>query len=232
LASESALPDLVRRQLERSVPAGQAPAQVRIAQTGDMWQKAGSRALRFTATQRFAVDRVAFSWRARFPIAGPIGIDVVDDFADGEGALRARVLGIPVQRQSGQETVAGEVLRYLAELPWVPYAAAHNAELEWREIDRRTVEVATDLRGERLAVTVDFDDAGDVVHSSSQQRLLRVGKTWTATPWGGVFDTYATLGGLRVPTRAHAYWDLPEGRFVYWRGRVTSAEGLREAFAR
>jgi hypothetical protein len=28
------------------------------------------------------------------------------------------------------------------------------------------------------------------------------------------------------------YWDLDEGRFVYWRGRVTSAELLDEPFER
>jgi hypothetical protein len=27
------------------------------------------------------------------------------------------------------------------------------------------------------------------------------------------------------------YWDLPQGRFVYWRGRVTDAELLEGAFA-
>ena len=45
-------------------------------------------------------------------------------------------------RQSGSEVAAGEALRYLAELPWVPWAMEHNAELEWRKLDDRSVEVA------------------------------------------------------------------------------------------
>lgn len=32
------------------------------------------------------------------------------------------------------------------------------------------------------------------------------------------------LGGVRVPTTAEVGWDLPEGRFVYFRGRLTGLE--------
>src|SRR5918996_1822324 len=86
--SELELPELLRGYLERSLPGERAvPQQVRIRQEGEMWQKPGGRALRFTAAQRFAVDRVAFSWQARFPVVGPIAINVVDDYDEGEGKL-------------------------------------------------------------------------------------------------------------------------------------------------
>jgi hypothetical protein len=97
-----------------------------------------------------------------FPIAGPLAIKVIDDYADGEGKLEARILGFPIQRQRGRETVIGEALRYLAELPWAPHAMAHNRELEWRQLDEASVEVATRVDGERLAVKVEFDDSGDI----------------------------------------------------------------------
>ena len=44
--------------------------------------------------------------------------------------------------------------------------------------------------------------------------------------WGGELRDYLVLGGVRVPTRAEAYWDLPEGRFTYWRAEVTAVEAL------
>jgi len=52
-----------------------------------MWRKKGGRPLRFTATQRIAVERVEFSWRARFPILGPLALDVIDEYVDGDGRL-------------------------------------------------------------------------------------------------------------------------------------------------
>jgi len=45
-------------------------------------------------------------------------------------------------------------------------------------------------------------------------------------PWGGEFRDYVVLGGVRIPVRGEVYWHLPEGRFTYWRGQVTSLEVL------
>ncbi len=224
----SPLPELVCRYLERSVsPGRRVPGLVRIGQEGEMRQKPGGRAMRFSAVQELAVDRVAFSWRARFPLA----IRVFDGYSDGRGRLEARVLGVPVMRQTGPDVAAGEALRYLAELPLVPWAMEHNAELEWRELDERSVEVAGCSGGRRLAVTLEFDAAGDIVGAGCDARPRQVGRKSEPTPWGGEFSDYRVLGGMRIPARAEAYWELDEGRFVYWRGTVTSAEALDEPFA-
>jgi hypothetical protein len=127
--------------------------------------------------QRFAVDRVAFSWRARFPIAGPLALTVLDEYANDDGRLEVRFLGLPVQRQRGRETVLGEALRYLAELAFAPYAVALNDELEWQQRDDRSLEVAVRAAGERLIATIDVDvdgeGEGDIVRTSSEMRLLR-----------------------------------------------------------
>jgi len=219
------LPELVRRYVECSLSDhGLVPHRVRITQEGQMRQKPGGRALSFTATQDFAVDRVAFSWIARFPIVGPIAIRVVDEYAAGEGRLEARLFGVPLQRQSGHETAVGEALRYLAELPWVPYAIARNRELAWRELDATRVEVATSLGRERIALELAFDAAGNIAGAFAAARPRQVGKTSVPTPWRGEFRAYEELGGVRVPTRAEVRWELPEGPFVYWRGTVTSLE--------
>jgi hypothetical protein len=31
---------------------------------------------------------------------------------------------------------------------------------------------------------------------------------------------------MRLPTAAEVWWELETGRYVYWAGRVTSAEAL------
>jgi hypothetical protein len=218
------LPLLVRRYLERSLPPQlSCPQRVRISQHGQMWQKPGRRALSFTASQVLAVDRVGFSWRARFPLVGPIAIKVVDAYADGLGELEARVLGVRVMHQDGPETTAGEALRYLAELPWVPFAILGNHELEWRELDGRRVEVATHLGTKRVAVALRFDQGGDVV-TATAERPYPVGREWVPMGWTGQFGDYERLGGVRIPTAAEVRWELPEGAFTYWRGAVDSLE--------
>jgi uncharacterized protein DUF6544 len=101
------LPDVVRRHLERAMPTTLAGQQMRITQYGEMRLKPGGRAMRFEAAQSFALDRVGFWWRARFPVLGPLKLQVVDDYADGDGKLEVRLLGLLLQRQRGPETVKG-----------------------------------------------------------------------------------------------------------------------------
>jgi hypothetical protein len=218
-------PELVRRFLARVVPDDlTVPARVRVTQQGQMWQKLDAKPIGFTATQDLAVDRVAFLWRASFPILGPLAIKVVDSYDDGVGRLEARVLRFPIVRQSGPETSVGEALRYLAELPWVPFAIMRNRELGWRELAGQSVEVACNIGTERAAVTLELDDAGDVVGTSCRARPRQVGKKWVPTPWSGKFGDYRDVGGVRIPTSAEVRWELRAGPFTYWRGTVTSLE--------
>lgn len=225
------LPEIVRAYLERALPSGRAvPPQVRIRQQGQMWRAPGARALRFTATERFSTERVAFSWRARFPLFGPLALTVADGYAEGDGTLEVRALGVRLQRGRGPELTQGEALRYLAELPWVPHAIAINHELEWRRLDDGRVEVSTRVAGERPAVEIEFDEAGDIARVSSKMRKLEVGKAWVPTPWGGEFADYRVLGGIRLPTRAEVHWQLEGEPFVYWRGSVVGVEVVGEEF--
>lgn len=162
------VPDAILRFLERSLPDGPVPRQIRIIQHGQMWKSPTARPLRFTAIQLLSVERVAFSWRGRFPIAGPLAIKVLDEYSHDEGRLVVRLLGYPLDRQEGPETATGEAIRYLAELPFVPFAMAHNPDLAWREVDDRAAEVGAIVRGERLVVRFDFDATGDIVRASSK----------------------------------------------------------------
>ncbi len=141
VSARADLPPLVARYVERNVPPGR-PTQVRFSQAGEMQLKPG-RWTRFEAVQEMALDRVEFSWRARFPLASLVALHVHDWSRAGEGALEVRLFGLPLKRLRGEAVTRGEAMRYLAELPWAPPAMAHNHELEWREVDEMTVEVAS-----------------------------------------------------------------------------------------
>jgi hypothetical protein len=225
-ARADGIPPLIQRVAERAARGASAPERVRITQVGEMWMKPNGRPLRFTATQEFAVTQAAFSWRARFPLLGPLSLSVVDEFAAGRGGLDVKIFGVPLQRQRSPETTAGEALRYLAELAWVPFALLHNDAIAWRAIDERSAEASLDLDGQPVSVVIDVDRDGDIGGARSGSRPRKVDRTWILTPWGGSFAAHATLAGIRIPTRAEAHWDLPGGRFRYWRATVTSAELL------
>ena len=60
--------------------------------------KPGARPLPFTATEEFAVDRVSFTWRARFALLGPISFQVADTYDSRDGLLEVRLLGLTLRR--------------------------------------------------------------------------------------------------------------------------------------
>ena len=215
------LAELVRAFVERNVPFEWTPTRVHLSQEGEMQLKPG-RWLRFTAEQETASDRVQFAWRARFPIASRLALGVNDWYAADAGALEVRLLGLPLRRVRGHDVARGEAMRYLAELPWVPHAALFNRELVWHDVDDRSVEVATNVDGERVAVRLHFDDRGDIVAVAAPDRPRAVGRGVVPTPFSGGFTDYQHVGAVRLPTTAEVRWELPDGPFVYFRGRVTS----------
>jgi hypothetical protein len=226
VSSNAEVPALVRRYLDRALPGGAtAPQRLRIRQEGTMRLKPGGRPLPFTAVEEFAVEEVAFSWRARFSLLPLVSLRVIDGYAAGEGHLEARLFGlVPVMRARGREVSEGEAYRYLAELPWAPHAMLANRQLEWRDLDAHAVEVATRVGPARPAVRLELDAAGDMVGTWCDARPYRGGRTSARRPWAGTFGEYAVVGGVRIPTRAEARWELAGAPFTYWRGTVTALE--------
>ena len=95
------LPALVRRYIERVLPAGRGAGQVvRIEQVGEMALKPGARARRFTAHEDLATDRVSFAWRA---MLGPISLQVIDSYQNENGLLEVRLgaAGDRCERRAG-----------------------------------------------------------------------------------------------------------------------------------
>lgn len=222
---EARLPPLVRGYAQRVLAnQPQAPRTVRVAQLGEMVLKPRTAPRRFSAIEEFAVDRVAFAWKARFPIAGPLGQRVTDSYNSRDGLLEVRLLGLPIRRKHDAELARGEAFRYLAEIPRMPQAIIANPELQWQQIDSRTVELATETGGARIALRLVFNDHGEVEQTVADRPRLEAGGE--ATPWTGVFSDYRELGDTVVPTRGEVRWELPDGPFTYWRATVTSLEPL------
>lgn len=218
------LPELVARYVARNLPAHLRHERVRFRQTGEMQLKPG-RWSSFRAEQEMAATRVEFVWRADFRLAPLVPLRVNDWYRDGSGGLDGKLWRrLPIMRVRGEEVARGEAMRYLAELPWMPQAMIDNTELEWRAVDNKTVEVATHVGAAQAAVTLHFDDAGDIVAASASARPRLVGKETVETPFRGEFADYREFGGARMPTRAEVSWLLADGPFIYFRAEVTDVE--------
>ena len=141
-------------------------------------------------------------------------------------ADRPRLGLVPATKNTGPETDRGEATRYLAELPWVPFAMTANRELSWRELDDGEVEVSTLVGGIAASVRLAFGESG-LIKRASAMRPRVAGSAFVDTRWVGEFGDYIELGGIHVPGTAEVRWELPDGPFNYWRGEVASlARGI------
>jgi Family of unknown function (DUF6544) len=218
------LPDRVHDYLARVLPEGGAtPSRVRLTQEGTIQRKVDGNPLPFHAVEEIDVHEVAFSWEAGVRLSKILPrLHVVDRFAGGKGFFRATMLGVPVSRGVGEETSIGEAMRYLAELPWAPYAML-NPQLHWHVIDESIVEVETRVGSETASIAIRFNEAGDVI-AAFGHRPHREGKRFEPRSWVGLYSDYQELGGVRIPTRGEVHWTLPDGPFRYFRGTITGVE--------
>lgn len=198
------------------------PTTIQIHQTGEMRLSEQGRWLTFTAIQDFAIRQPGFVWRATFRVAPWVHIEVVDSYVQGKGRLEGRLLGsIPFLRAAGSSIDKGELMRYLAELIFFPAALLNNPALHWQDLNEFTVEV----RGEPdTAVHFNFDHNDDLINITAPNRPRMVEGKAVETPWSCAASDYRTLGGYDIPTFGQVSWQLEDGPFLYWRGRITHLE--------
>ena len=219
------LPPPVRAFAERAVPSGSAlPAVVVFDQAAEMKLRPDAGWTLVSAQQTVGIGAPAFVWDARTTIYPPVSVRVIDAYVGGVGRLKVRLFGsIPISGAAGPEIDQSELFRYLAELPWAPYAILGNPALHWREVDASTVEVSAKTADGRTAtVRLIFDAAGDIIASEADDRPRETEGRFVPTRWRGDFSDYREFDGVRLPAHAEVAWVLPGGPYVYFRADILS----------
>ena len=215
----SAVRDLALRLGADPVPG---PETVTLNQIGQM--KLGLRSTRwlpFTARQTLSVRSSAFAWRARFR---PFGyLSVTDAFENGTGRLDVTALGfIPLVRtQPISALTRGELMRYLAELAFVPDAILHNRQLRWRVDDATRFSVSAGAGMEAVEVTLSLGRDGRIAGIHAADRPRSVTEPFLPTPWRGHFSDYRQQMGRWIPFAAKVAWVIDGVETLYWRGILT-----------
>jgi hypothetical protein len=222
--NSSDLPPLARQYLHRvGIEEGRSAGHAFFEQKGQMKLSPDGDWTDFTAEQWMAVDHSAFLWWPT--MAMPVGSIVGTDRLDGDAQLEMRIFGVvPVAKDTSTGLIEGELARYLAELPWNPAALAGNDALELEQVDDRHVRVTAVQDGISSTVTLGFDEDGDIVSSYAEERPRDSSPDAERHPWGGEFSDYREFDGVRVPTRGEVYWDLPDGRYTYWKCEILAWE--------
>lgn len=184
----------------------------------------------FTAVQHFTAHPPGFVWDASIRMAPLAAVRVRDSYVGGVGSMQGKIASlIPVVDQSGSPGLAaGALHRYLAESVWCPTVLLPGRGVSWEAIDGTTARAT--LADGTTSVWLDFrfGAQGEIVSVFTPSRLREVNGEYVPTPWEGSFREYQKVDGMMIPMAGEVGWILPEGRLSYWRGRIVSAEYVRD----
>ncbi len=195
---------------------------VRLTQTGQMKTSLGAKSswMAFTAAQTISTRACQFDWRAKL---GPFGaISARDALEHGEGRLDIALLGL-IQIARAKHTpalVRGELMRYLAELPWAPAAILLNPDLRWRVDGPDTLAVSAGEGKTASEVLLSLDSDGRVIGGFAPDRPRSATPPTLPTPWRGRFSDFRQHHGLWLPFAGEVAWDIDGKGVVYWQGRI------------
>ena len=220
VAEPSALPPRLRAYAEAAGAEPAASGLIRIRQDCEIRFQPDQSWHQLKAESLVSLGAPGFLWQAKAK-AGPITlVSVIDAFVAGEGLLDARLLSlVPLARAKGEAADKAEAMRYLAELVWAPDALLSSPGLTWQELPDGSIEVQTETKSGPTRVRFMLDETGcGWVRAEDRPRAVSGGAV--PTPWEGRFWNPQRVGSRLLPSEAEVAWILPEGRFVYWKGRL------------
>jgi hypothetical protein len=175
---------------------------------------------KFSAHQLVSVGKPMFSWEAQIRVNG-LPVTVCDRLISDKGEVQARLFGsVKVAHESGPELLRGELLRYLAELPWYPMAIPQLPQIHWREIDEKRIEGMVQRSGVIAKVEYEFSDDGLIKSIYVPDRGMIVGDESIPTPWLGEFSNYQMIENIIIPKQGEVSWLLQDGKFTYFQGHI------------
>lgn len=222
------LPAPIRRYLNHVLSPEQTLVQsVRLEQTGTFRSGgSGSPWSDFAATQHVTTRPLGFVWDAHIAMLPGLSVRVLDAYADGRGALRARLGGIVsvADPTPGPSLDEGELLRYLAEAPLYPTVLLPGMGVTWTAIDNRSARATLKHRGTTASLVFHVNDRDEVERVTGKRPFLTDDGTYEDRPWKGTWRHYERRDSLRVPTDGEVAWIQPEGEVSYWRGHMETIE--------
>jgi len=102
----------------------------------------------------------------------------------------------------------------------MPTALLPGAGVKWCAIDEsRALATLTDS-GTTVTLEFRFNDAGEVTSVFTPGRHRAIDGKYELTPWEGHFGRYEERDGMRIPVEGDVEWQLQDGVFPYWKGRI------------
>ncbi|NTU42777.1 MAG: hypothetical protein HGA78_06945 [Nitrospirales bacterium] len=180
----------------------------------------------FKATEHFTSLPRGFVWDARIRIYPLMTVRVRDEYTSGHGSMEGRINSLMpmISEHNKPELDAGALQRYLAEAVWFPTALLPGQGIQWEATGDNTARATITDSGTTVSLEFRFSEDGEITEVFTLGRYREVKGRYELTPWAAFCSVYEKQEGMRIPTEVVVEWQLPEGRFPYWKGRVVDVE--------
>lgn len=219
------LPAPVARYFRRALSPGQPLIRAaRITHEGEFRTGLNAPWSPFESVQHLTAVPPAFVWDARIRMAPLAAVRVRDHYIGGRAAMLGKLAAlIPVvDVEGGGEMAASALHRQLAERVWFPTSLLPSQGVRWEAVDDSTARASLTDSGITVSLTAHFGD-DDLIRRVEMMRYRDVNGTGVPTPFIGHFSDYRRVDGMLVPLEGETEWILPEGRFPFWKARITEA---------
>ena len=216
------LPPVVQQWLRRSGVVGKPQTRTaHLQQKVQLRMQPGSKWMPVKAEQYISTEPPGFVWVADVTAAPGVHLAGRDRYYDGRGHMLIKLLSLyPIADNKGPQIDQGSLLRYLAEMMWVPSAALHGY-ICWESIDDHRARATMSYGGITASGVFGFTAEGDV-ESFEAMRYYDRKEGATLEPWHIQIEpgAYKEFGGVRIPIRTTVTWQLKEGPFTWFRMEI------------
>jgi hypothetical protein len=211
------LPEPVETYFKYALRNGQEDVQfARLKQAGLHKQQEAGDWNYLEAQQYICAEDPAFIWIARMKVAPIIWIGTMDSYSKGEGNMIIKFLNaVTVLNSTGKEINISAMIRYFAEAPWFPTALLPSQYVTWEDMGPTRARITFSVHGLEATGIVYFNSRGQMEKFVTNDRYRESGGRYYKEQWTVYYKDYKEFGGMRIPTKLEAEWNLENWDFKY-----------------
>ena len=180
----------------------------------------------FVSVQHFSGNPAAFVWDAKMKMNGLLNVRVRDSFLGGRGAMKVKLLALFSIMDAHDDTAldAGSLMRYLAELAWLPTAFLPSENLKWTPIDDHKALATLSDGDTTVSLEFTFNERGEISSFFAPARVYSTKGETKEFPWSGRLWNYQERNGLMIPLEGEVAWQMPQGNVPYYQGKIVEVQ--------